>query len=176
MNNTLNIKIGSKNCDIFLQGGFYSPVTQKTPLHKHSYAEIHIVANGTIDFKVGDALHSSVNGNLIFIPDNIFHCVVNEDPNAYHVAFQIDVDEQSFLTKQISTQTILDFLNEIEKCKATNDYTMVSAYISFFYGHLSSEGLQVHPIVDYRFLISDFFSKHYNEDLHLSDLAKALLQ
>ena len=98
MNNKLNIKIGSKNCDIFLQDGFYSPAIQKTPLHKHGYAEIHIVANRIINFKVGDALHSSVNGNLIFIPDNIFHCVVNEDPNAYHVAFQIDVDGQSFLT------------------------------------------------------------------------------
>ncbi len=174
MNNKLNIKIGSNNHNIFLQDGFYSPAIQKTPFHKHSYAEIHIVVNGIIDFKVDDALHSFTNGNLILIPGNIYHCTINKDPNVYHVAFQIDCDEQNFSSKQISSQTILDFLNEIEKCKITNDYTVVSAYISLFYCLLSSKRLKAHPIIDYRFLICEFFSNHYNEDLHLSDLAKEL--
>ena len=174
MDNKLNIKIGSKDCAVFLQDGFYSYAIQKTPLHKHSYAEIHIVTNGTIDFKIGDVTHSSAKGNLIFIPDNTFHCVIRGDQDACHVAFQIDCDAQGFLTKQISPQTVQDFLNEIEKCRATNDYTMVSTYISLFYSHLYSEGLQARPIADYRFLIYEFLSRHYNEELQLSDLAKAL--
>lgn len=174
MNSRLNIKIGSKNHNIFLQNGFYSPAMQKAPFHKHSYAEIHIVANGIIDFKIGDTLHSSANGNLIFIPGNTYHYMTNEDPSVYHVAFQIDCDEQTFLSKQIDPQTVLDFLNEIEKCKVTNDYTVVSTYISLFYCQLYSQGLQVHPIIDYQFLICEFFSNRYSEDLHLSDLAKEL--
>ena len=174
MNNKLNISIGSKNYKIFLQNGFYTSAIQKTPFHKHTYGEIHIVAKGTVDFKIGDALHSSSDGNLIFIPGEAFHCVVNQTPNACHAAFQIDCPEKSFLAEQISPQTVLDFFNEIEKCRKTKDYTVVAAYITLFYCQLQAKGIPAQPITDYGFLISEFFSRHYNEDLQLSDLAKAL--
>ncbi len=174
MNNKLNIKIGSKYHNIFLQNGFYSHTIQKMPIHKHSYAEIHIVTNGIINFKVGDTIHSTTNGNLFFVPANTYHCAITENPNARRIAFQIDCDEHRFFKKQVQCQTVMDFLNEIEKCKTTKDYTVVSAYISLFFSQLYPEGLQVHPVNDYPFLFREFFSRRYNEDLQLSDLAQEL--
>ncbi len=174
MLNRLDIRIGTKKYSAFLQDGFYSSATQKTPFHKHSYAEIHLVANGEIDFKIGDDLHSFGGGNIFLIPSNTFHSVITENSSARHVAFQIDCEEQSLLKKQISDQTISDFLKEIEKSLETKDYTVVSAYISLFFSQLCSEGLQAHPIDDYPFLFREFFSRHYNEDLRLSDLAREL--
>ncbi len=174
MYNELSIKIGSNVHKAFLQGGFFSQSAQATPLHKHNYAEIHIVAKGEVDFNIDDKPHSSKNGNLIIIPRNVFHSITKKGPDAICTAFQIDFNAPSFLSKQIPLHLALDFMEEIQKSNVTNDYSGISAYISLFCSFLKLDALDICPILDYRFLISEFFSKHYNQNLHLSDLANAL--
>ena len=80
MHDELTIKIGSKDHKAFLQGGFYSSFVQRTPLHKHNYAEVHIVAGDAVEFQVGDSLYSSADGNLVIIPSGIYHCVTGKHP------------------------------------------------------------------------------------------------
>lgn len=174
MNNELVINIGTKRCKVFMQDGFLSPAEQKSPFHKHSYAEIHIVANKTTTFQIGGHIHSSKNGNLIIIPRDVFHVTLNEAPDSFHIAFQVDCDLSEFKTVKTNPQTVMEFYNEIEKSHKTFDYTCVSAYMSLFVTKLLPENLGVQPVTDYRFLIREFFSKYYTEDLHLSDLAKEL--
>ncbi len=174
MHNEMIINIGANSHTAFFQEGFYSPTAKFSPLHKHSYAEIHIVANTTTRFKIGDGEHSAKDGNLILIPRNVFHCVTSREPDIKHTAFQIDCETEAFSTQQISIQTALDFINETKKCKATGNYATVSAYISLFCSKLFSENLQGRPLNDYGFLICEFLSNHYNENLRLEDLANAL--
>ena len=174
MNDELTVPIGTESCKVFLQEGFYAPAKTEPPLHKHSYAEVHIVSDKALDFKIGDTVHSSADGNLIIIPKDVFHCVINGHPGAYHTAFQTDCGAPDFLAKQIHPHLVTEFSGEIKKCRKTNDYTAVSAYISLFLSQLYPKELPTHPVSDYRFLICEFFSRHYNEDLHLSDLSAAL--
>lgn len=174
MYNELTVKNGSKNYKCFLQDGFFYPAVQISPLHKHNYAEIHIVSNGNIEFNIGNELHRSENGNLFIIPSNVYHCVTGHDPDAIHSAFQIEYNAPEFMATQISEQTASDFVKEIEASAKTNDYSAVSAYISLFCSRLCSDPTSISPVLDYRFLISEFFSRHYNKDLRLSDLSKSL--
>lgn len=174
MNNELVINIGSKRCKVFMQDGFLSPAEQKSPFHKHSYAEIHIVANKTTTFQIGNSIHSSEDGNLIIVPKDVFHVTLNEDTDSFHIAFQVNCELSEFKAVKTNPQTVIEFYNEIEKSHKTFDYTCVCAYMSLFISQLLPENLKAHPVTDYRFLIREFFSKHYTEDLHLSDLAKEL--
>ena len=174
MYNELNIKIGVKDTKAFLQDGFYSGSAQTTAIHKHNYAEIHIVDQPLIEYNIGNTTHFSYDGNLLIIPRNTFHCIKNEEPKAQHVAFQVDYDVREFSAHSIDPKIVLDFAEEIEKCKKTNDYASVSAYISLFCSYFCSEMTEARQITDYSFLICEFFSKHYHEDVHLSDLASVL--
>lgn len=174
MHNELNIKIGSKITKAFLQDGFYSGSMQTTAMHKHNYAEIHIVDQPLIEYNIGNTVHSTADGNLLIIPKNVFHCIKKSHPGTRHIAFQIDYDVKRFSAYSIDPKIVIDFAGEIEKCRKTNDYSSVSAYISLFCSYFCSEMTEARQITDYSFLICEFFSKHYHEDVHLSDLASVL--
>ena len=174
MYNELSINIGENNHKVFLQDGFYSLNLKKMSPHKHNYAEIHIVADDSAVFHVGESLHSSADGNLVMIPPDVFHRVESNNARIRHTAFQIDLDVHSFSARRISNQTVLDFMAEIEKSQATNNYAAVATYISLLCSYFSPQELSVRPVHDYKFLICEFFFKRYHEDLHLCDLAKEL--
>ena len=174
MYNQLMVKIGTEEHCVFLQDGFYVLTETKPLLHKHNYAEIHIVSGGTAEFHIGNQIYTSTGSTLLIIPANVFHFVKYADPDVRHTAFQIEYDAQSFAVKHASTQTVLDFMDEIQTSRSSDNYTTVVAYISLFCNLLFPKEVSVQPIRDYRFLISEFFTQHYHEDLHLCDLAKAL--
>lgn len=174
MYNELIVKIGLEDHKAFLKDGFYSFFVRKSPLHKHNYAEIHIVTGRTVMFHIGEKIHSSADGNLVIIPPGVFHYISSDDPEARHTAFQVDYDVQTFAAQQMSMQTVLDFMNEIDKSRMTNNYAVVATYMSLFCNCFCPKELCAQPISDYSFLICEFFSEHYHEDLHLCDLAKAL--
>lgn len=173
MHNELNVKIGEKDHKAFLQNGFYNASVQTTTMHKHNYAEVHIVDGSDAVFHIGDTVHRSTEGNLLIIPRNVYHCI-NNGTNAHHVAFQIDYDIRQLYSRTVEPQTVRDFFKEIEICKDTDNYSTVSAYVSLFCSMLCLEKSNVRQISDYSFLIYEFFSKHYHEDVRLSDLASVL--
>jgi AraC-like DNA-binding protein len=174
MHNELNIRIGSKNYKAFLQNGFYSSAVQTVTMHKHNYAEVHITDGHGAVFNVAESTHSSSEGNVIIIPQNTYHCIKSCSENTRHVAFQVDFDVKSFAWRSADFGIVSDFINEIEKTRVTNDYVTVSSYISLFCSYFSSETIEACPIDDYGFLIREFFSRHYHEDIRLSDLADVL--
>ena len=174
MYNELLIKIGSEDHRAFLKDGFYSSTVGKAPLHKHNYAEVHIVAAGNVVFHIGEMFYESAGGNLVVIPPNIFHYVEKKNDDVCHTAFQVDYDICSLITQKISEQTAQDFIREIEKSRKTSNYAVVATYISLFCNCFCREPLSIHPSCDYKFLIREFFYKHYHKKLHLQDLAKEL--
>ena len=174
MHNELLINIGKQKHKAFLQNGFYSSTVVTTTMHKHNYAEVHVVDGDCVEFNVENSVHSSSDGNLIIIPRNCFHCVKKRLEGTSHAAFQVDFDVKAFSAIHIDNQTVVDFISEIKKCSETGDYLSVSAYISLFCSQLCHNELKAEPITDYSFLIYEFFSKHYHEDIHLNDLANVL--
>ena len=175
MNYELTVTVGAKRHKTFLKDGFFTTAArEKTPLHKHSYAEVHIVSDNKTIFQIGDNIHTAESGNLILIPAGVFHCTMQEEQDSCHIAFQADCESDIFLAQRIHPQIAISFAKEIRKGKEMNDFTAVAAYMSLCISRLTAQQVQVRPVVDYRFLICEFFLLHYNEDLHLSDLAKEL--
>ena len=175
MYHELPIRIGTRDYTVFLQKGFYSFHKCSSPLHNHNYAEIHIVTNPNTQFMIDDSLYSAHSGNVILIPHGVFHRFIRSDEHTLHTAFQIDCDARVFSACTLDTHTILAFFHEIEQCRISQDYTVLSAYISLFCSYFHANmALHVQPIVDYGFLIHEFIAQHYSEDLHLQDLANIL--
>lgn len=174
-NREIRISIGSREHVVFFQNGFYHRSSAFAPLHKHSYSEIHLTAEGDVEFNIAGKHHSSANGNLLIIPPNTPHCVTANKSGGSHTAFQIDVPTDSFATVHLPARIARDFFEAIALCRETGDHTVIAAYVALFCSYLKTEApLSSTPISDVGFLICEFFSKHYNEDLTLEDLSKAL--
>lgn len=175
MYNELIIKSTSHEYKVFLQDGFYSSAAPTQRLHKHNYTEVHAVVNGNATFIIGENVYSLISGNILIIPGGIFHGCDSKDEHTLHSAFQIDykLDKPSDYT--IGSDTILSFIKETENSKFSHDYSKVAVYIALFCDSFCHhDKLLAQPVTDYAFLIHEFFSLHYSEDLHLHDLAKFL--
>ncbi len=171
----LIVKNGIRDHKVFFQNGFYNSVALPTPMHRHNYAEIHLVADKAATFFINGDEVCAEDGNLILIPSNTLHALAGINEGECHVAFQIDCDVDRVISRHVSLPLVREFTDEIARCQVTRDYTRISAYIALFCACLQiDEQVAVSPITDYGFLICEFFSKHYNEELHLSDLAREL--
>lgn len=174
MYNELLINVGSNNHKAYLQNGFYSTSLVTTTMHKHNYAEIHIFDGDDAEIYVENDVYSSVDGNIIIIPRNAFHCIKCQSANILHVAFQVDIDAVAFASVKTDKHIIFEFIKEIKKSQKTNDYSSVSSYLSLFCSYLYPAKINISEITDYSFLIYEFFSKNYHKDVHLCDLASIL--
>lgn len=175
MNNTLQIKTGQSIKQVFLQNGFYNHNLEFSPLHNHNYAEIHAVVKGKINFFVENREYTADAGSIFIIPSKAFHWVMAENKNSVRIAFQFNHTTAKFNLKHISPETLASLAEEINKAHATNNYRNVVPYLSLICCKLTEEETEpATPITDYAFLIYEFFSSRYNEDVLLSDLAKEL--
>ena len=126
MGNELLIKDGAAEHKVFFQEGFYTPYLLPTPIHKHNYAEIHLVTDEAAEFYIDGKTYCSKAGNLLLIPKNTPHCIIRGSDGPCHVAFQIDYDVRDFSSCQVAPQLARDFIDEIINA---DDYMVITAYI-----------------------------------------------
>lgn len=171
----LHVTIGKKEHKIFLQDGFFDHKVPASCIHKHNYAEVHLMTGGKGVFRIGEQLQPVPDGGMLVIPGNIMHCCHSMEKKARHTAFQLDFDFAEAACYTLHAGLAAAFFEEIDRCLASGDYTGVAGYITLFCRYFSS-GTQLHvqPVTDYGFLIHEFFANHYSEELQLRDLAEEL--
>lgn len=175
MFNELTATIGKEQCKVFLQDGFYDTRRLSNRIHRHHYTEIHIVLSGRIVYRIGDAEFSAEAGTLLAIPKEELHAVVEASRDAKRIAFQLEAPLSGFESRSINRELISEFALEIESAAQGGDYSGVLAYITIFCRELvGGEGIAARHITDYGFLIYEFFSNKYSEDIRLSDLSRVL--
>ncbi len=175
MNNELTVKIGSKGRKVLLQNGFYSHTVQSTRLHSHNYAEIHVVAKAESPIILNGQSYVLEDGAVFVIPRENSHCFKSINTAHKSAGFQVDFPFESFSKRVVPRELANEFLNEIDRAKETDDYTRVAAFISLFCSYFfEDKALSATPITDYGFLIEEFFSNRYSENVHLTDLAETL--
>lgn len=164
------------NCErkIFLQDGFFDHDTLVGNLHKHNYAEIHAAIHGRLTFRAGDEFFSLADGDILLIPAGIFHCCEENAEKAHHMAFQIEYETDHCQMEHVPVESMHDFFREIDACRVTQNYNRIAADITWLFSRFYTEKIEAQDITDYGFLIRDFFSRRYNEDVGLSDLAELL--
>lgn len=175
MYNELIFTTANQKHHAFFMNGFFSASQPTSNLHKHNFAEIHMVTGGNATFRIGSELYPLNDGNIMVIPCDVFHCCIKCDEGVSHNAFQVDYKVDEIKTCSIGTSTIENLYNEIEVCRTSQDYSKIASYIALFCSQLCPvEPLSSYPVTDYGFLIREYLLLHYNSNICLSDLAKEL--
>ena len=168
----LAVRVGAEIKKAFLQGGFYKNAGKQF-LHFHSYAEIHLFL-GKVQLHIDDKEHLLSGANIAVIPKNVYHSF-HIAPGSRHAAFQIDLDINTVIA-DVSEDIAREFFLEVQRSLETENYSRLSAFISFLTSYFmpSDEGRTTRKVTDYAFLINDFFSLRYVENVTLADLAEHL--
>lgn len=175
MNYQLSVKIGETNSTVFLKNGFETDKRPRDCIHNHSYTEFHALLGGNARFKVGDSVYEIKSGDVFAIPCNTLHTCVYCSPQVRHFAFQIDAPVQSFCSRHITEALLGSFFEHVSSLRSCDDCSKISAYISLICCDFYSENkLPATDINDVSYIIYEFFSTRYRENVTLSDLAKVL--
>ena len=175
INNELKIKIGKNECRAFLQEGFYNDISSGCHLHKHNYTEIHIMCTKSGEALVDGKSYAISGTSMLVIPRGALHSCSVVEAGGRHRAFQIDLPVESFFSFDIDEGIANCFFEELERSKVSGDSGTVCAYLSLFCTRLPIlDGVQASRIVDYGFLIFEFFSRNYGMNVRLCDLARVL--
>ncbi len=175
MDKELTVKTNSRDYRIFMQSGFYKNIPPSRFLHAHSFTELHFVACEGAVLNIDGCNHSLKPGSMAVIPKEMYHCSVSNGDASCHTAFQIDYDAKDFKVYDIGETMTNKFFEEITELENTDDYSKFSAFVAFFASCFDKDcTTKARAITNYRFLIREFFSQRYNEDIHLCDLAKLL--
>lgn len=171
----LILTVSGEKHKAFFMNGFHKISEPASNLHKHKYAEIHLSANGNALFNADGRKLPLDMGSIMIIPKGVFHCCAQKDESTIHTAFQIDFKTDEIKTAFIGNDILFDFIKEIESAKASGNYSKISSCISLFCNYLDlGKPAQTHPVTDYGFLIHEFLSLHYNDNIRLCDLANEL--
>lgn len=175
INNELKIMLKDGECNVFLQGGFYCNTSVCDYIHIHNYTEIHLASRGEIVFLVGNERITVDEKNVLVIPRGVPHGCISTTGGALHTAFQIDKAIKKASTYDIGENLTRYLFTETLKTDPCGDHTAVAAIIALICSCIFPDTpLLPHYVTDMGYLISDFFSRNYREDIRLIDLAKML--
>ena len=171
----LAVRIGDEPHKLFLQDGFYNTSEISDILHYHKYAEVHLTLGGDIRYTLGDTSFVATSGTMLVIPPGVFHAGVKLSEEALCTAFQTDAAVSEIASFSVGDALLGEMFREIGRAGESGDYSGIAAYASLLCRRfIPGEGTKAEPITDYGFLIHEFFSHRYAEDLTLADLAEAL--
>jgi len=133
-----------------------------------------LVGGGAI-FDIDGQKYSAESGEILMIPGRMLHCCEKLFVGTKHSAFQINHDAKQFSSHKLPDELLYEFFTKISKCLSSENYVEISAYIPLLASYFDSVSrLEAERITDYGFLIHEFFSHHYGEDIHIEDLAAEL--
>lgn len=175
MYNEFTVQTAKNEYKVFLQAGFYTFHRVVPLLHQHHCAEVHLISGGSATFQIGEETKTLGGGTVLVIPKNILHGCLEIEEHTLHTAFQIDMEVDFFVAYAVSRDLASLFFEEIKQAASTGDYAGIALYIQLLLRPFSILSKQsAAPISDYQFLIYEFFTKRYAEDIHLSELAEML--
>ena len=167
----LILSVGSDSMRAFLQDGFRSATT--TPrLHKHNYAEIHIVT-GEMTVELSGSSHRLSPSEAIIIPAGSYHRIIPAE-GTRRISFQLDRRCEAIKVARLPLGVVDALFYEVERAISARDFSLTSAYFSLVAASLIGERYAGESTVDYSLFIREFFSRRYAEDVRLCDLADEL--
>lgn len=145
-------------------------------LHWHPYAEFHIVESGAVAYVVGDKHYLLHAGDMLVIPARTFHrnSTASEE-SATFISFQIDKLYPEPMTYSQKPELITELASILYEAFRSGNCGVASACLSYSLGPLLCKGEQkVIPLQNKHFIIHEWFTLHYADDVTLADLAREL--
>jgi len=178
MNYEITVTVGETKVKTFMQEGFLGqplPIEPLNVLHSHSFAELHTFLDGDATMIVEEQSYEMKSGDIALVPKNRFHIVNSHSDTLIHRAFQVDLPNPQVELGHVSPEFLADFAKEASVAFETDNVLVLSAYFTLLIsGFLHNEVYKTQKVSDYTFLISEFFSRNYKDNLRLSDLAEIL--
>lgn len=175
MFNKLTVTFNDTLINCMLLDGFYDLSAPSKVFHKHNYTEIHIIANGPAHYQVNNEKFVLNVDNTLIVPADHWHNIVQYDDTIRHVAFCVDYAVTDTSVHSLDSSLIDLFFDAIQKCKNTDNYCEVTAYISIILCEIfPNMKISAKPIIEPAFIIDYFLSHNYNRPVTLNELAHKL--
>ncbi len=167
--------LGGKERKVFLKGGFYPKELHLSPLHQHHYAEVHMVLKGEATLWIEGKSIALKPGQILLIPAKLYHKIKYGDPQTIHSAFGIDFGINQVVCKSMNLSTMNDFFEALKENENLEVDAKLFSYILLVCSILmDSFKIGVSENIDDEFMIAEFFSENYYQDVQVSDLASIL--
>ncbi len=179
MNNEFIINIDGFEVKIYMQTGFFDHKDLSFPLHRHLFAELHIFLSGTAVMQCDKKDVLLQAGDILFIPTNIFHKYISFGEDSKRISFLVDCGGCCKTPNKTSLpKAMLPLL-----CKEIQDYALTGrdSKLKALLSYICSDFLITEtkkaklPITNRELIIEEFFTKKYNQNVTLDDLAHELM-
>ena len=175
LDNELTVVVGGQMRKIFLQKGFYCDDPPTRGIHRHNYTEVHLIIGGNACFTTDCGEIAISDGEMLIIPQGVYHGCRSHDIGIKHTAFQVECEIDLIEKISLSKGVTESFFDEISNCVKSDDHGTVASFISLLCSYFClSSPLEANRITDSGFLIREYFSNHYGADANLSELAGIL--
>lgn len=142
-------------------------------IHNHRYVEFHIVFGGNIKMLIDNKEYTFSSGTVYSIPEGVYHCCIDLEPQTQIVAFQAEIGLNTFEQHSINPMFIKEMINILSKENFRLNCSKISSLFSFVISNFF-QPIQMKPSKDYAMQIYEFISKNYNQNVTVSNLAKKL--
>ena len=126
----MTVKVRDTERKVFLQDGFYHNIRSSIRLHKHKYADVHIVLDVRSKFVVGRETFYLEPGSVILIPKDVYHLCENTEDGGRHIAFQIEYEANDMIICPVEMAVAECLFAEIAKQGIGGDHTKISLYLA----------------------------------------------
>lgn len=175
MYNESIVTIGTKPYKVFFKSPIGDFRNHTSPLHHHHYTEIHLLARGNVTFDIDGKPYELKAGSVLAVPQQQFHLCTRVSDDTYCLSFFMDAALETPQHLSSSAEMIETCIHEYKRSLISQNYCKMSAYIALLCADfLGDEILSVKESNDYAIMIEEFFTRHYTEEIHLSDLAETL--
>lgn len=179
MNNEFIIDINGSEAKIYMQTGFFNHNDLCYPLHKHLFVEMHIFLSGNAVMQCDNKDIILQEGDVLFIPANMLHKYRSFGENSKRISFLLDFNKCCNTPNKLSLpKALLPLIcKEIQAYTLTGRDSKLKALLSYICSDvLTSETEKPKiPITSRELIIEDFFTKKYNSNATLDDLARELM-
>lgn len=176
MNNyEFDIHVDGTKVKIFTQLGFFHHNAVTPDLHRHHYAEIHLIESGVSKYLVGDSHITVTAGQLLVIPEKTFHKCYPSDTETSSIAFQLNWSFSEPAIYDSIPGLFSELRKEILLAQSTGMCGKIPAYLTLICADiLCNKKQKLTPIQDRKFIVYEFFSHNYANNATLADLAEEL--
>ncbi len=139
-------------------------------LHKHEYAEVHLVSSGVGICTVEGVKYILEPGDALLIPKETYHQTCDsEDNKRVHFSFQVELPTKTIERLHFPKE----FIKYLFERMALGDHSIGT--LSYICAELSRVSYyKVDMVNDYRHMIGNFFDKRHHENVEIKDLAETL--
>ena len=179
MNNEFIIDISGIEAKIYMQLGFFNHKDLCYPLHKHIFVEMHIFLSGSAIMQCDKENILLQEGDVLFIPANMLHKYQSFKEDSKRISFLLDCGSRSKTPNKTSLpKALLTLLcREIQDYALTGRDSKLKALLSYVCSDfliMETEKTKI-PITNRELIIEEFFTKKYNSNASLGDLAQELM-